>query len=318
MALLLDDADAPQNVLVWTKDDSGMYQTHLINGNKNHTFLVASIPRMLLTTDQKVFELETTTETILLCDCPKWQESDFDGECPQSMQSADSTKLQLVQLNEVNANESSSQGAAPINLLQEETTDIQTNQLVQYKLKSSIEGNIGPYLFIQYALEYQHCNEKAVTKNGFRIFNVESSKFESILSEDEYSQMEKTEKNAAYETIIATSGFEKTAPSDLTLSLIQPVFFYGLGFSIGFKFEAKNHFETSQNNWQDYSKAVTIQSKKIPKKLTPYALAPSVVRNLTPIENVTVGGWNYVNGTEEKVEAILQSLFNTPPKEDSN
>lgn len=307
--MMLDDADTPKNVLVWSKDAEGGYHTHLLNGNKNHTQRIASVPELLLATTNSVYRLEQNTEQIVLCDCDKWQETNYEDECPAALQTADVSKLQLVPLTMTNDGVAS-ETTKELELFPSDLEETHSGEMTSFRQKVEVTGNIGPFVFVRYERDAAVCNDEKINESGTLIFNLETQRVEPLLLEEELRRVEENEKKEAAQTISETTGFSHISESDLQLTEIKPVFFYGLGSSIGFQFEAESQMASSENNWKSYTKAVTVQAREIPKKLTPYVIAPTVVRNLTLSENVIIGGWMPVEGTATKVQSLLIELLN--------
>ena len=319
MVMALDEGDTPLSALLWIRDHNGAYQTYLMNGNKSRTIALASVPHLLTAWDSGVFQIDAETDEVMLCDCQKWQDDGADGECAAGLHSATQQNLLLTQVSSVVPDDSGDDGDTvdtengerfPIDLFPFDIESEEMSRLVSLTQSAVVTGTIGPYIFVRYEREYQLCGDEQVNQShGYRVFNVDKMAFEPLLSDEEMEKVRDVEQKTAYDTLGNAAGFAHVTVDDLTLSEIRPQYVRGLGFSLEYEFEARSQISEKENNWRDYTRQIAVQAQEIPDKLVPFALAPSVVRNIIPSENVTVGGWVVIDGMSESNRVAIEKLF---------
>ena len=320
--MALDDADAPQTVLFWVRDKNSQYETYLVNGNKNQSVLLASTPSLVLTTQKDVYEVSTETHQTVLCDCQKWEGTNFEDDCPTTLETAPLQQLWLNRLTDnddeqtdeqVSSDDNSVATEQRVRLMPFHIEPDDLRQLTSISNDCLVTGSIGPYLFIRYAFEYTVCrDEHRKQGQGYRVYNLETGAFENIPDDDEMIAIDDGERREAFESVRGTVGFGQLSTEDLALVSVDPTFIFGLGMSIEYHFEAQSDMPADENNWRDYTKEIFVQAKEIPKKLRPFVIAPSAVRNLVPVSNVQVGGWSFLTDEVNSNRAIIDKMFRVP------
>lgn len=313
MAMVLDDADAPRTALMWVADRSDRYQTNLLNGNKNELIQLGNADDIILSWNDRALRISRQIEAQVLCDCAEWADADFEGDCPHALDTADYERLVLSELNVEESDAADEESKADIDLAPLPVIDEDLQKLTSLAQRATVAGIIGPYVFIRYENRHQLCNpDTAGAQHGYRIFSLETRQFESVLTDAEWAALNEGERAEAFETIRTATGFEHVSEDDVELVDIRPTFVYGLGFSLTYQFEAHSEMEESENNWRDYTRQVEVQARKIPERLTQWVLAPSLIRQLVPVDGVSVLGWSLITGKSEANHQVQSALLQTP------
>ncbi|MBN2529560.1 MAG: hypothetical protein JXR76_24440 [Deltaproteobacteria bacterium] len=315
-AMALDDGDVNQTALYWIRDRNDHYQSFFVSGNKNGAQLLGSTRSLVLKTETDFYEINNSDEEVVLCDCEKWRAASFEDACPAALKTATMSRVLLSSPNkkvvstrsEASTDGEETDGALdifPLSFSEEEL-----NQLVSLRQHSVITGSIGPYVFIRYEREYQLCRDETVyDAHGYSVFNLDAMQFEPVLSDAELEQVNDNEREDAFASVRGDTGFEHLTAADLELTEIHPEYVAGLGFSVAYEFEARSQMSEEKNNWRDYTKDIKVLAKQIPIRLTPFALAPPLVRNLRPRSDVRVGGWSVILAVSESDRETLEMIF---------
>ncbi|MBN2718681.1 MAG: hypothetical protein JXX14_22740 [Deltaproteobacteria bacterium] len=316
MVMALEEADTPLTAMVWLRDGDDAYQTVLLTGNKNRSVATATHPSLLLATPASILNITSQTDEIVLCDCSKLDTNDSESVCPASIQSVPrqhlllSTQTVPAAENEIRINADADSSTATIDLFPFEISESDMQKLVALDEYAVVTGTVGPYVFIRYERAFQLCgDEKPTETHGYSVFNINRMEFESPLKDEELSQIRHAEQQIAYDSIANTTGFSHLSADDLQLTGIHPVFVNGVGFSLEYEFEARSKLDESQINWREYTRQISIQARKIPDELAPFALAPPVVRNLVAADTVSIGGWTLISGMQESIQKAIATLF---------
>ncbi len=313
MAMVLDDADAPQTALMWAADRSNRYQTNLFNGNKNELIQLGNADDIILSWNDRALRISRQIEAQVLCDCTEWANADFEGECPHPLDTADYERLVLSELNAEDSDGAGEESKADIDLAPLPVTDEDLQKLTVLEQRATVTGIIGPYVFVRYENRHQLCDpDTAGADHGYRIFSLETRQFKSVLTEAEWAALDTDERAEAFDTVRTATGFERVSEGDVELVDIRPTFVYGLGFSLTYQFEAHSEMPESENNWRDYTRQVEVQARQIPERLRPWVLAPSLIGKLVPVDGVSVLGWSLITGESEANHQVQSAVLQSP------
>ncbi|MBN2342660.1 MAG: hypothetical protein JXX29_16575 [Deltaproteobacteria bacterium] len=306
-ALLLEEESPMEQVIMWSKTDDNIYQSALLSGNEDETTLLAKVPGIVIHSANQLHRTDASEYNLALCDCAKWEETGFDGGCPAQLHTASGTRLTVTTLALEGMDTNEQEIPPPMDLLPIPVAETEQHRITSFYQSAEITGSIGPYLFVRYRQEVSLCNDNnEIKESGFRVFNLDTRAEEYPLSEDEQRSIEEKQKKEAMETISNSTGFTHVTENDVRLAQIHPIFINGIGFGLGYEFEARSKMNTNENNWHDYSKTVTVQADAIPKKFEPYVIAPAPIRRVQLSGHLTPGGWSNVTGNDLAIQKMIQ------------
>ena len=97
-AALIVANEPTQDVLIWTMDREDRITSHWLRGNRFGAVILASREGLLFPMTDGIWEIETRTVDLPLCDCDTWTENGMEGSCPVSNETATGESIVLVNL----------------------------------------------------------------------------------------------------------------------------------------------------------------------------------------------------------------------------
>lgn len=311
-AMLLEQEMEPiQQVIFWTKNRDGSPFSHWIRGNKYGASFVASRPGIILPIGNAVWEIAFEELSLPLCDCQAWQQVAMEGECPQAIQTADGSWPYLVNL---------TTGERMELIPSPTTTNNQGVFPANFSFQASISASFGPYLLIDHSTKETTCQgNHGGNADHFDIFNIETGQIEEIFSPAELANIQENEQAQAFELLRKDPTVNIQSADDLQFTKVLPVFYNGLGMALSYQFTANSSYGESDHTWGSFRKTITVEGKKIPIALLPFAILQPAMYQLTLLgDETTVGGWMAMTSAQKQIDEMAKYMFPGNSPNDSN
>ncbi len=290
-----------QDVLIWTMDREDRITSHWLRGNRFGAVILASREGLLFPMTDGIWEIETRTVDLPLCDCETWTEDGMEGRCPVSDETATGETIVLVNLR-------NGEELSPLPLVV--TADEEGPTFTDHSFGAGVIASVGPYLFIRSSEEILACGAAHNSwSSRFTVFDVASRETVEILTDEERARIMKEEQTAAFNEIRSDNLVTVDRPEDLELTTIKPGLLPGVGLTIHYQFTADSSFADSDDNWGSYSRSVIVPARNFPEALAPYAALPPAMSTFAVFsDDLRLGGWIPITGEGEQITAIAKAF----------
>ncbi len=290
-----------QDVLIWTMDRDDRITSHWLRGNRFGAVILASREGLLFPMTDGIWEIETRTVDLPLCDCDTWTENGMEGSCPVSNETATGESIVLVNLR--NGDELSPVPSP-------DAANEEDPAYTDHSFGAGVIASVGPYLFIRSVKEVLACGAAHNSwSSQFTVFDVARRETVEILTDEERSRILEEEQTAAFNEVRTDNLVTVDRPEDLELTTIKPGLLPGVGLTIHYQFTADSSFADSDDNWGSYSRSVIVPARNFPEALAPYAALPPAMSTFAVFsDNTRLGGWIPISGEGEQIAAIAKAF----------
>jgi hypothetical protein len=297
-AMVIAASESTGRYIVWAGTSDNKITSLLVEGNSSGATVKATAEGLFIPIKDQVWELTQDTRIKHLCDCDKYAEQKYKGECPPLK---DDVYINYPLLQ--NLNEDPVSGNTAVSLVHSSLAAKKISNYSDYKFSSHVVATIGPYIFTDYSQYALECNgQQGIWTSGYSVLNLNTGKFENILSSDEKEWIRDHEQS------VAAQDLNITDIDKLTLSSVEPVYF-SMGFVINLHFETGSKFYNAGKISNAYSRSTIVTAGGIPQKLMPYAQVPPVLGNILFGDSTAkIGGWFTMTGRQNELE-ILKNIF---------
>ncbi len=290
-----------QDVLIWTMDREDRITSHWLRGNRFGAVILASREGLLFPMTDGIWEIETRTIDLPLCDCETWTDDGMEGPCPVSDETATGEIIVLVNLR-------NGEELFPVPLA--ETTDEEDPAFTDHSFAAAVIASVGPYLFIRSSEEILACGAAHNSwSSQFTVFDVAGRQTVEIITDEERAEIMKEEQTSAFNEIRSDNLVTVDRPEDLELTTIKPGLLPGVGLTIHYQFTADSSFSDSDDNWGSYSRSVTVPARNFPEALVPYAALPPAMSTFAVFSgDIRLGGWIPIAGEGDQIAALAKAF----------
>ncbi len=290
-----------QDVVIWTMDREDRITSHWLRGNRFGAVILASREGLLFPMADGIWEIETRTIDLPLCDCDTWTDDGMEGPCPKSDETATGETIVLVNLR-------NDEELSPLPLV--ESMDEEGLVYTDHSFGAAVIASVGPYLFIRSSEEVLACGAAHNSwSSQFTVFDVAGRETVEILTDEERARILEEEQTSAFNGIRSDNLVNVDRPEDLELTTIKPGLLPGVGLTIHYQFTADSSFADSDDNWGSYSRSVIVPARNFPEALAPYAALPPAMSTFAVFsDDLRLGGWIPITGEGEQIAAIAKAF----------